>query len=968
VLTTTAELLACPRCNRGLRLTTFETLPASATTPIRVLTGKLECDECGDSVPICAGFPLFCERSAEDTFDVDALRALSERRFGDPDRMLAFVQGKARRPSRDRYAAFQPFNESTRAFLPLVPLLRERLEPGDRILDIWCRTGWSGELLAALFPEQQVLSIWEGGSDVLGHRGFGFWLGEGRRSENLDVIFTSPNEPLPFGDATFALVHGLDTLHRYEQSILIPETLRVCSGPVIFPHVHLSNGDPDPFFERGEIQMHGSAYRQYFADRLQGTGRTACVLSERELYEVPDGLRLEDDAETDHYNALIAIVPHELLGRALRPEPPGDPASHELRPIANPLLATDLHTGRIAFETSVDDDLTSTLLSRHPMQSAPLKRASDHHLDTCEVEILYAASQCLTLGETAANSGRSLPEVTAAARRLADLRIIELRAVSEAMARLQHFYSQQIYVAPASEQTIARLFEDSCRRHATRPLIVSDEDGSCFRYEDAARVVQALADRLQSAGVVPGDRVCLYAAASPEALFTFWACALVGAIFVPLDCDRPAEWTRSRAEELRPRVLMLDRPRLAAAAWPLDAQVVVFDDDSDESLPDFPRLSEWLASHTATAGPMRPTVAPDDPVAILHTSGTTGRPKQVLLSHGTLFRSGELLARICAWKPDDVLSVPGDLHTMSGLRNPCVAALHAGAAVVTAAEKQRARPLALADLTRRNGVTILCTVPAVLRALTQHAGRLREGALRTVRQVLSTGCRLPPETSRCFRDRFGIEPFDYYGATETTGISIGTVRRPGDRGYAGIGHPLDCIARIVSDDGRTLPANERGSLRIFSNRLMLGYADSGKSADEVLHGGWYDTGDLAMRDASGQIHLVGRRTDFLKNLAGERVALAEIEAILMAAPGVADAVVCRRETAEGDEEAIAFVVPDDEIEGEAEFIAELQKFALERLGPLRVPRHISTVQTLDTVPARLNACTPSSGPGGTRGT
>jgi acyl-coenzyme A synthetase/AMP-(fatty) acid ligase/SAM-dependent methyltransferase len=930
-------------------LNAFDLLPPNRSAPERVLTGTLECDECGEAVPILAGFPCFPERGPSEGFDHAGLRALGGRLFGDRDRLLALTQMKSRRPSRDRYAAFQPFNEATRAFLPLAPLLREELAPGDRILDLWCRTGWTGELLAALFPEQHVLSIWEGASDVLGYRGFGFWLGEQQRAPNLDVIFAPVGEPLPFRDASIALIHGCDTLHRYDHEVLVPEVLRVCDGAVIFPHVHLDNAEPSPYFDRGTPLLHGSDYVRRLERALGDSPRGVCVLSERDLAAAADGLRLENDANTRHYNALIAIVPTPLLGRRLRPEPPVAVDAPELRPIANPLVATDLHCGRTSFAADPDDDLTSILLQRHPVQRQLLEDAVAYTLDDCEAEVLYAASQCQTLGQAAAAAERPLAEVAEAANRLARLGVIELRAVSEAMARLQHYYSHQVYVAPAAEQTVAQLFESACRRHASRPLIVSDEDGSRFRYQDVAVVVNALADRLQRAGVEPGDRVALCAAASPEALFSFWACALVGAVFVPVDFSRPAEPLRSMVAALQPRVLLVDRARASAARWPDAAEIVVLDDESDAPVPGLPLLSAWIAAGAEAPAPARPVVTADDPAAILHTSGTTGRPKQVLLSHGALFRSGEVLARSYAWSEDDLLLVPGELHGITGLRNPGVAALHAGAAVSTAGESERSQPIALAELVERNRVTVLCSVPAVLRTLARHSDRLRPRALESLRQVFSTGCRLDAETSRRFGESFGLAPIDYYGATETTGISIAVLPdASGSRG-GDIGRPLDCIARIIGDDGRVLPAQERGELRIFSNRLMQGYAGEPEGRSEVIRGGWYHTGDLAIRDDSGRIRLAGRRGDFLKTVSGDRVDRSEIEAALATAPGVAEVAVRRRDGAHGDEEAIAFVVPADPNQPEDALRDRLLRHAVERLGPQRAPRRIELVASLDAL-------------------
>ncbi|MDG2303952.1 MAG: hypothetical protein P8R42_04725 [Candidatus Binatia bacterium] len=158
-----------------------------------------------------------------------------------------------------------------------------------------------------------------------------------QRAANWDIIFQRPDSPWPLGDGTVACAHGLDTLRRYRQDALLGEALRVTrsSGVVIFPHVHLTNAEPDPYFARGCLQRHGTEYRSKFATRLRGSGRAAVLLFER-----PETLSVLDGAETRHYKALVAIVPERLRGRRL--EKAGRAVDSEARLIANPFFAIDL--------------------------------------------------------------------------------------------------------------------------------------------------------------------------------------------------------------------------------------------------------------------------------------------------------------------------------------------------------------------------------------------------------------------------------------------------------------------------------------------------------------------------------------------------------------------------------------------------------------------------------------------------
>lgn len=253
---------------------------------------------------------------------------------------------------------------------PLLPLLRETLRPGDIILDTWCRTGWSGELLAGLFPEQRVISIWEGNSNVLGYKGFAHWLGEGPRAANLDIIFTHPDHALPLANNSVRVVHGLDSLHRYRHASFIPECLRVCAddGVLVFPHIHLSNSEPEPFFERGCQHYHGREWKAWLDKTLAGTSRSAWVLSEAALFEAEQDFTLTDQSDTTHCNGLVLIADKKHQGSVLAPCP--FPAlSARSRLVLNPLLDINLHQCEVTHNAESLAGQASDMMARRRLQT-----------------------------------------------------------------------------------------------------------------------------------------------------------------------------------------------------------------------------------------------------------------------------------------------------------------------------------------------------------------------------------------------------------------------------------------------------------------------------------------------------------------------------------------------------------------------------------------------------------------------
>ncbi len=619
------------------------------------------------------------------------------------------------------------------------------------------------------------------------------------------------------------------------------------------------------------------------------------------------------------------------------------------------------------------DGAVGRLLERHPAYREQLERHAPLHLEPAECELLYWADRCLTIAEIAAKTGRSVVEVGKIAASLADHALVEVRPVSRAMAALQRFFAAQTLLAPPASQTLQALWKESCDAFAERPLITADGDGSVFRYADASAVITRVAAALQREGVRRGDLICLCAPTSAEAAFVFWACMQVGVALAPLDCGDAAARTVSLVLRLKPRLVFCDAARFESVAAtvtedsPSVAWIVFDEDDGDGSKKDhasvnraskdpsnpFDRVvgksalsfSEWIGADEGSEPKSLEPVDGEDLAVLLHTSGTSGEPKGVELSHGALYRSGLLMARTYGWRAEDVLLATGDLHAVSGLRNPLVAAVVAGASFVVAGADARRHPLALAEVVQRHRVSVLTTVPGMLRLVTQYEDRLPHGSLASLRQVLSTGCPLPRAVAEAFGRRFAIPILDYYGLTETTGLCVGVMPQDADAAAGTIGRPLECIAQIVADDGIVLGPGHVGELRIYSENLMRGYYRDSTATAGALRNGWYATGDLAVRDERGFITLLSRRGDVVKNARGDLVHPAELEAVLMTHPEVADAGACGYWSDAGEERLAAFIVPHPGVES-TRLVQQLRQYLLQALGQHRLPARFEVVAAL----------------------
>ncbi|MFC1720319.1 AMP-binding protein, partial [Pseudomonadota bacterium] len=530
------SVLACPSCRCSFVPQLFDIRDE------RVITAILTCPVCQLATPLIAGFPLFGETRPLGSSDPEAwLTKLSAIVLADDKSYSNFLQEKARRKYSERYAAFQPFNESTRSLYPFLPLLADNLEPGDVILDTWCRTGWSGELLAGLFPQQHVISIWEGNSNVLGYSGFAYWLGEFQRLGNLSILFTHPDHALPLADDSITVIHGLDSLHRYRHASYIPECLRVCreSGVLIFPHIHLTNSQPSPFFERGCQQYHGKEWKAWLDKVLAGKSRDAWILAEDALFEAEQEFSLEDQSDTHHYNALVLIAGRKYQSRTLQPMAYPSIAP-ESRFLGNPLVELDLHRCRVRLNAESLAGQASKMLERHPCYRKRLASVIGSELEPEEALFTWHALQGLCLKSIALRMQVSSEQAAGIGQRLCQRELLHPATVSRSMAELQNFYA--FAELPNSRPIhFSALWESALESYGQRSMVRWLEDDSALQADEVSYLVDAVRARLEGAGLKAGSRILISCYHHPEALLICWAAWLQGMVTVIIDSALPRE-------------------------------------------------------------------------------------------------------------------------------------------------------------------------------------------------------------------------------------------------------------------------------------------------------------------------------------------------------------------------------------------------------------------------------------------
>lgn len=931
----TLEALCCPVCHSDYDLKMFEERNKN------VYHGFLICAKCSTAVPICSGFALFTEAVLYDKEQTtkDYLHCLQDTLFGDPSRYEKFILEKVRRRSHDAYAVFQPFNESSQAFLPFVPLLRKILKPGDRILDTWCRTGWSAGFLSGIFPDQHIISIWEGNSDTLGYRGFRYWFSQLPEENNIEIIFHSMHHPLPFKTGSISAVHALDTLHRYKQDVIIPELLRVTKhdGGVLFPHVHLSNAQPVPYFDRGGTILHGRDYKERFEKLLAGSDRKVFVLSEPKTFMIHEPEPLRDNSETSDYNGLVAIVPKQFEGFKLHREMIDPDKIGRAYLIVNPIHTINLSTAAVQLDGNKLSGSVGKLFYRHPIYEKKLRSSAIETLTADACEVIYWAKKAKAVAVIALKMRRSISELIRILEPLVASELIQIREVPEVITRLQYFHSDQLFLRPDDQQTLKNLFDTAVGEFADNPLLISDEDDSIFQYRDAAEIVDAITKKLSQSGLKKGDCIVVYSAIHAEAIFLFWAAMRMGIVFVPIDCNMPQPVLENITERVEAKFIFCDQERMRAVAGITHVTSIRFDGGIPEDTPNKIVFSDWVKDKSDEPISL-PDTTPEDIAVILFTSGTTGKSKGVLLTQGALYRSGSQIADAYEWGSRDVLWSMGELHAMSGLRNPCVATLFAGASMVISSSKVRSNVTALAHCIQKHQCTILSTIPSAIRQLDQFGERIGREPLSSLRYIMCTGSDLSEALKQSFENFYSIPVLDYYGLTETCGFCIGVTLQEREAAKSTLGLPAGCIAQVVDENDQVLGIDKIGELRIYSDHLMEGYYQEEILTNTVLKNGWFYTGDLVKIRPDNHIVMTGRKKDIIKDKFGNVVYPAEVEQCLSGHSGVADVVVVGFRPLNEDEKLAAFIVPRNGSAKSEFLLDELRKHIHDKIGSHKIPQ------------------------------
>ncbi|MES2647785.1 MAG: class I adenylate-forming enzyme family protein [Bacteroidota bacterium] len=843
----------------------------------------------------------------------ETLQSLVSYLTNNRDKYKQFLRQKRRHPSFDIYALFHPFNEAFKALFPFVDYLKQQLKDGDTILNLWDRSGCSATMLAGWFPKQHIVTVWEGDKDILGYRGFDYWMSRERRN-NHTVLFADFYRPLPLESASVSAVIGFDVLHRFNQPELLTELLRIATpkAPLIFPHVHLTNSMPEPFFERGCRQLHGTDYQYLFDTLAPVKKRNGYILSEPEMFTWNDSSTdkqktLVSEPANKDYNACIAWLSDETLP-VLQPwrghEQPGWEKMYLLQ---NPLLAIDpvLNTIKLAGEHwgySIAEFLTT-----HPVYQQKINRSIGVYVDEEFQQVLYWASHGFRLGEILIKTGISKTNMLELLQRAWELDIAQAVPIDETGFRLQTLLGYQNYLPEQRENNLHSFWNNAVKMHAGLPWCSSNPE-EVLTYEQAGELIGIIQKAIQAGGLKKGDSIMLCGELHTEMLLVFWAAVTMGIVVVPVSPKQAATRLETYVALIDPSLIVVE-PELFTAFEKLNGpKLVMIDEPEHEQFNAAYSFENWLeAAMENESEIIIDPIEPGDTAVVLWTTGSTGNPKGIAITHAQLIRSGRLMTETYHWKKSDTYYALGGLETMSGLRHATVSIAEVGASCMLPVKNGSIYDHF--NRIRETSVSIVTGNPAFFKQLLFAAKSNAGVQTLGVRLSLCTGNQLRQELRQDWQKVTGLKLYNYYGLTETSGICIAEALDVTTSGNNSIGVPVDCLVKVIDENGELVAAGEPGELCIYGAGVFNGYFKNDNATRPVLTDGWFHTRDEVIQDADGMLHLSGRLSDIIKLPSGDRIDVAALEEVMETIPGLTDWAVCP--VVEGERESMAvFIVPN----------------------------------------------------------
>ena len=516
--------------------------------------------------------------------------------------------------------------------------------------------------------------------------------------------------------------------------------------------------------------------------------------------------------------------------------------------------------------------------------------------------------------------------------------------------------------------TIAGLLRDAAARWPDAAAVVFREPGLRWTWAAFAREVDALATGLRALGLAPGDRLGIWSPNRCEWLLTQFATARIGVILVNINpAYRLAELEYAlntsgcralvSAESLKtsdyldmlarlaPELATCEPGELRSARLPALKIVVRLGAAASPGMLNFDALMQQGrdALDSAALDKVEASSSCFDPINIQFTSGTTGNPKGATLTHHNVVNNARFIAQAMRLTHADSLCIPVPLYHCFGMVLAVLACVSVGATMVFPGESFD--PVATLAAVAEERCTALHGVPTMFIGQLDHP-RFAEFDLGSLRTGIMAGSPCPIETmKRVVAHMHMREVTIAYGMTETSPVSFqSSTADPLERRVSTVGRIQPRLeAKVVDEQGRTVPVGATGELCVRGYSVMQGYWGDAARTAEVVRDGWMHSGDLAVIDAQGYCNIVGRAKDMLIR-GGENVYPREIEEFLFRHPAVQQAQVFGVPDAKYGEAVCAWIVLKPGQQASAD---DIRAFCRDQIAHYKVPHHIRFIDAAE---------------------
>lgn len=471
------------------------------------------------------------------------------------------------------------------------------------------------------------------------------------------------------------------------------------------------------------------------------------------------------------------------------------------------------------------------------------------------------------------------------------------------------------------------------------PLLISPESDRVITYSLLQQQTESLLAMLRARGIPQGAHIGLYLQNGIQTSRLFLSIMAAGYVVTPFNLLAHPEQLTSVLEHSDCELVFYapgQAEMLKAAMRGTSRPIEIIEIDSD---------SVTLPSESGFAE--LPALSPDAPALLMYTSGTTGTPKGVRLTHKNLLHAARAVSSWHGLGPDDRVLSSLPIYHINGQSIATITPFFSGGSIVAAQKFSVTQWWPAVTKYRCTWINMVPTIINYLLNSGSDVGAPSAQELSHVRFGRSASAPLPPDQHQAFERRFGIAVIEAMGMTESASVVF---CNPHDdrRRYGSPGLPCGVRAKVINPEGRALSDGETGELCLSGDNVMTGYykseTETGKAFDAE---GWLKTGDLGHRDADGFYFVTGRLKELIIK-GGENIAPREIDEVLLKHPAVLDAAcVGVPDTAYGQEILACIVLK----EGAECNESEIRAFCLDHLGRYKTPKSFHFVQDLPRGPS-----------------